>query len=249
MIMGKEEQSFGKKPGALVVLDRATRFMGGYPAVTNSTQTTVSGFQSFYSIVVRKLIFSDNSGELRKACDVLNYSQDTSTPHRPQSNGVAERAVRRCKEGTSCQIQQSGFMAAWWDWAMPAFSALYSITEKVVVKGGTQMTPYQAKFGEDVFFLKDAIIQFGAELEYKPTDPDYIEKQHVFGDKLRSGIKLCYHLHQGGKWSGDLYVADWEQILTAQHPSHIYPTRIRRKDIFLRRCCMTSFVFQLLKEP
>ena len=114
-------------------------------------------------------------------------------------------------------------MAAWWDWAMPAFCALYNITEKIMIKG-TRMSPYQAKFGEDAFFLKDDIIPFGAELEYKPANPDYIEKQHVFGDKLRSGIMFGYHLHQGGKWSGDLYVADWEQILTAQHPSHIYPT-------------------------
>jgi hypothetical protein len=171
VIMGKEEQSVGKHTVALVVLDRATRFMGGYPAVTNSTQTTVSGLQSFYSTIVPKLIYSDNSGELRKACDVLNYSQDTSTPHRPQSNGVAERAVRRCKEGTSCQIQQSGFMAAWWDWAMPAFCALYNITEQIMIKGKLT-TPYQAKFGEDAFFLKGDIIPFGAELEYKPANPD-----------------------------------------------------------------------------
>jgi hypothetical protein len=41
MIMGKDEQSAGKHTVALVVLDRATRFMGAYPAVTNSTQTTV----------------------------------------------------------------------------------------------------------------------------------------------------------------------------------------------------------------
>ena len=66
-------------------------------------------------------------------------------------------------------------MAAWWDWAMPAFCALYNITEKIVVKG-TQMMPYQAKFGEDAFFLKDDIIPFVAELEYKPANPDYIEK-------------------------------------------------------------------------
>ena len=55
MIMGEDEQSVGKHTVALVVLDRATRFMGGYPAVTNSTQTTVSGLQSFYSTVVPKL--------------------------------------------------------------------------------------------------------------------------------------------------------------------------------------------------
>jgi hypothetical protein len=150
--MGKDEQSVGKHTVALVVLDRATRFMGAYPAVTNSTGTTVAGLQSFHSTVIPGPIYSDNSGELRKACDVLNDSQDTSTPHRPQSSGVAEQAVRRCEEGTSCQIQQSGFMAAWWDWAMLAFCALYNITGKVVVKGGTRMTLYPAKFGEDALF-------------------------------------------------------------------------------------------------
>jgi hypothetical protein len=77
--------------------------------------------------------------------------------------------------------------------------------------------------------LKADILPFGAELEYEPANPDYIEKQHVFGDKLRPGIMFGYHLHQGGKWSGDLYVTDWEQILTAQHPSFICLTRIRRK--------------------
>ncbi len=79
--------------------------------------------------------------------------------------------------------------------------------------------------------MKADILPFGAELEYEPANPDYIEKQHVFGDKLRPGIMFGYHLHQGGKWSGDLYVTDWEQILTAQHPSFICLTRIRRKYI------------------
>jgi len=72
-----------------------------------------------------------------------------------------------------------------------------STTSQKRLLKGTQMTPYQAKFGEDAFFLKDDIIPFGAELEYKPANPDYIEKQHVFGDKLRSGIMFGYHLHQG----------------------------------------------------
>ena len=45
-------------------------------------------------------------------------------------------------------------------------------SQKRLVKGGTQMTPYQAKSGEDVFFLKDDIIPFGAELEYKTANPD-----------------------------------------------------------------------------
>ncbi len=60
---------------------------------------------------------------------------------------------------------------------------------------------------------------------------------------MRCGIMFGYHLHQRGKWSGDLYVADWEQILTAQHPSHIYPTRIRRKDILITKMLHDKFRF------
>jgi hypothetical protein len=91
--------------------------------------------------------------------------------------------------------------------------------------------------------LKDDIKRFGAELESKPLNPDHIEKQHVFGDKLRSGIMFGYHLHQGGKWSVDLYIAGWEQILTAQHPSFIYPTRIRRKDVVVCKMVDDRFRF------
>ncbi len=40
-----------------------------------------------------------------------------------------------------------------------------------------------------------------------------------------------------------MYVADWEQILTAQHPSHIYPTRIRRKDILITKMLHDKFRF------
>ena len=35
-----------------------------------------------------------------KACQELQWNHDTSTAHRSETNGVAERAVRRVNEGT-----------------------------------------------------------------------------------------------------------------------------------------------------
>ena len=43
-----------------------------------------------------------------KTCEDLSWDHCTSTPHRSETNGIAERAVRRVKEGTSAVLLQSG---------------------------------------------------------------------------------------------------------------------------------------------
>ena len=55
-----------------------------------------------------KVIYTDNSLEFGKACEDLSWNHCTSTPHRSETNGIAERAVRRIKEGTSAVLLQSG---------------------------------------------------------------------------------------------------------------------------------------------
>ena len=42
-----------------------------------------------------KVAFSDNSLEFGKSCEDLSWNHRTSTPHRTETNGIAERAVRR----------------------------------------------------------------------------------------------------------------------------------------------------------
>ena len=53
-----------------------------------------------------KSIDTDNSLEFGKACEDLSGNHCTSTPHRSETNGIAERAVRRVKEGTSAVLLQ-----------------------------------------------------------------------------------------------------------------------------------------------
>ena len=55
-----------------------------------------------------KVIHIDNSLEFGKSCEELSWNHCTSTPHRSETNGFAERAVRRTKEGTSAVLLQSG---------------------------------------------------------------------------------------------------------------------------------------------
>ena len=47
------------------------------------------------------------------------------TPHRSETNGIAERAVRRVKEGTSAVLLQSGLNESWWADSMECYTYLH----------------------------------------------------------------------------------------------------------------------------
>ena len=47
--------------------------------------------------------------EFSRACVDLSWYRDTSALYRSETNGMAERAVRRVKEGTASVLVQSGF--------------------------------------------------------------------------------------------------------------------------------------------
>ena len=93
-----------------------------------------------------------------------SHCHDASRPYRPETNGVAERAVRKVKEGTSCLLTQSGLSNLWWSDAMICFCFLSNVM--TVLKD--EKTPYQKRF--DTKF-KGSIIPFGAELKFKPYSP------------------------------------------------------------------------------
>eukprot|EP00959_Pyramimonas_sp_CCMP1952_P434130 9091005-Pyramimonas_sp.AAC.1 len=66
-----------------------------YPASHKDAATTEASFQQFIAANDEvKHIYTDNSGELQKACRQLGWRHDTSTPYRPQTNGLIERAVK-----------------------------------------------------------------------------------------------------------------------------------------------------------
>ena len=64
---------------------------------------------------------TDNSLGFGKSCEELSWNHCTSTPHRSETNGIAERAVRRVKEGTSAVLLQSGLDEKWWADSMECY--------------------------------------------------------------------------------------------------------------------------------
>ena len=87
---------------AVVVQDLATQWIQSYQCKTKTSQETDTSLRRFLEPSQKpKVIYTDNSLEFGKFCEELSWNHRTSTPHRSETNGIAERAVRRVKEGTS----------------------------------------------------------------------------------------------------------------------------------------------------
>ena len=174
-------------------------------------------------------IYFENAPEFLKACNELGYPHDTSTPHRPQSNGVGERCVRKVKEGTKCVLAQSGLHPLWWCYAMRCYCFLFNVCEPSVRQdGGPTLTPYRARFKEEFI---GPLYPFGCSVEYQPSNPDYKEAGHALGTKTRRGIFYGEHLDKSGKFKGDLLVVDEQQMENAAHHVRVIPTRIRMGEV------------------
>ena len=150
------------------------------------------------------------------------------TPHRSETNGIAERAVRRVKEGTSAVLLQSGLNGSWWADSVECFSYLRNVTD--LLSDGK--TPYERRFGQP---FRGPIIPFGSLVEYHPTTAKDQSRIHQFGKKVLPGLFLGYALYAGGIWKGDVLVADLEELETMD-ASEIYSKRLNAKEvIFLKK--------------
>ena len=149
-------ESRNKHRYAVVVQDLATQWIQAYPCKTKTSQETQRSLQKFSEPDRKpKVIYTDNSLESGEACEDLSWNHCTSTPHRSETNGIAERAVRRVKEGIFAVLLQSGLNENWWTDSMECYTYLRNVTD--LLSDGK--TPYERRFGQP---FKGPIIPFGS---------------------------------------------------------------------------------------
>ena len=141
-VLSEDCESRNNHRYAVVVQDLATLWIQSYPCKTKTSQETQRSLQKFLEPERKpKVIYTDNSLEFGKACEVLSWNHRTSTPHRSETTGIAERAVRRVKEGTSAVLLQSGLNESWWADSMECYTYLRNVTD--LLSDGT--TPYERR--------------------------------------------------------------------------------------------------------
>ena len=176
-----------------MVQGSATQWIQSYQYKTKTSQETQKSLQKFLEPMRKpKVIYIDNSLEFGNSCEELTWNHCTSTPHRSETNGIAERAVRRVKEGTSAVLLQSGLDEKWWAGSMECYCYLRNIQD--LLSDGK--TPYERRFGEP---FNGPVMPFGAMVEYHPISSKDISRLHHFGPKVLPGIFLGYALYEGGR--------------------------------------------------
>ena len=215
---------------AVVVQDLATQWIQAYPCKTKASQETQRSLDKYLEPDRKpKVIYTDNSLEFGKSCEDLSWNHCTSTPHRSETHGIAERAVHRVKEGTSAVLLQSGLNENGWAGSMECYCYLRNVTE--LLSDGK--TPYERRFGQP---FKGLIIPFGSLVEYHPLTAKDQSRIHQFGKKVLPGLFLGYALYAERIWKGDVLIADIEELETmGASEIPLKKTQCERGDISQRK--------------
>ena len=161
--------------------------MKSYPCKTKTSKETERSVQKFLEPTRKpKVICTDTSLKFGKSCGDLSWNHGTSTPHRSETHGIAERAVRRVKEGTSALLLQSGLGNEWWAGSMECYCYLRNVQD--LLSGGR--TPYERRFGMP---FNGPVIPFGAKVFYHPISAKDVSRLHQFWVKslARKIPRLC----------------------------------------------------------
>ena len=218
-LLNEEGASRSNHRYAVMMQDLATDWIQSYLCKTKILQGTKKNARTVTK--TKSYVHSDNSLEFGESCGELSWNHRTSTPHRSETHGVAERAVRRVKERTSGSCHNQ-------DWMNSGGLILWNaavICE--TCKSSWRMGKFPLKTLQRSF--KGPILPFGAMVNYFPTSIRDQSWPLQFEKKVLPGIFLEYALI-AEKNVGRRLMADLEDLETMD-ASEVHPRRINAKKI------------------
>ena len=169
---------------AIVLRDKFIGWLDCSATGSKSAEDATEALQHFVGPAEQFIFFyTDDAPELKAAAKHLKWRHDTSTPGRPQNNGVAERAVRTVLEGARAILHASGLPSRWWSRAVRYLCFMHNVTKD---RGG-EPTPWELRFG-DAFQCE--LHPFGCEITYNYALKDQNINDPKFGPSGKKGILI-----------------------------------------------------------
>ena len=142
-------------------------------------------------------------------------------------NGVAQRAVCTVKEGTAVAPVRSGRPEEWWHCAMECCCYFRTVHDRVA----DGKTTVEKRYGKQ---FDGPFIPFGALVESIQITAMDKARVKQLGKKVLKGICFGYVLRMGGGWSGDLMMADYEDLQQSE-ASEINVKRFKTQGVFVTK--------------
>ena len=93
---------------ALIVHDGYSYWLQSCPSDSKDAHERAACLRRFLPPFQKpRRFFTGNAKEFLKACQDRHWTHDTNTPHRSETNGIAERAVQWRKETATAMLQRS----------------------------------------------------------------------------------------------------------------------------------------------
>ena len=143
----------------ITLLDAGTLFGDLIVVSSKNVNDTIMAFREFYGEDPFYYFHSDNAKELKAAAEQELMVHLTSTPHRPESNGVVERFNQLIVDGARCLLLQSGLPGRYWHYACRAFL----LARNACVKGKDGRTAWDRRFGKE---FHGKLLPFGSKVIY-----------------------------------------------------------------------------------
>ena len=90
---------------AVLVQDLAAQWIQACPCENKNSQETEKSFRTFLEPLEKpKIIYTDNSLEFGKSCEDPSWNHRTSTPHRLETNGIAESSTQSERRNVCCTV-------------------------------------------------------------------------------------------------------------------------------------------------
>ena len=205
---------------AVVVQDSATLWIQSHRCKTQTSQETQKSLQKFLESTRKpKVIYTGNSLKFGNSCGDLSWNHCTSTPHSPETNVIAGRAVRRIKEGTSAVLFQSGLDEKWW----ADFKDIYCYLRNI----------------QDLSFLMGRHLAIGGSEYHLMARLSHLVHWLSITLFLRRTSQDCINSVQKSSqkmWKGDILFADIEE-LEQMDATEIYSTGLNAKEVLTPMSC------------
>jgi hypothetical protein len=183
---------------ALVIKDRFTKYVEGYPLPTKNADDAYGAFRDFFGRKFQvNYMWTDDSGELNKCAAMMGVAHGLATPGMPTTNAEAERSVRAVMEGARTLLVQAGLPHCWWPFAM----RFWCFAKNIAMINGD--SAWNKRHGKGHF--TGPRWPFGCRVSFMPT-PSKLKELPKGSPRMLTGLLVGYNLQPGGEWKGEFAI-------------------------------------------